>query len=85
MSASALTAVTFAAQAHVVTPLPIPAWAYGLIALAVVLLLLVATWMFRRSAGVAIYGRARYEAEHRDHGATAPGAGHGHRDAGSSH
>lgn len=85
MSVSALTvAATFATQAHVVNHLPMPAWMFGVVGVIVVFLLLLVTWLFRHSAGVATYGKHEYEqmrrdAEHgtahgTDRGATASGA-----------
>lgn len=64
MSVSALSALAatgvpalLAASPHVVNHLPMPAWVFGLIALAVAMLLLLVTWMFRHSAAAAIYGK----------------------------
>ncbi len=72
---SALAAVCSGAVAapatHAVNHLPMPAWAFGAIALAVGLLLLVFTWLFRHTAAVMIDGPA---AHHGGRGHEAPGA-----------
>lgn len=65
MSFSALVA----AAPHVVNHLPMPASAYGLIALGVGLLLLLITWMFRHSAAAA------FEPDHAGHAGSDHAAG----------
>ena len=59
-----------AASPHVVNHLPMPAWAYGVIALGLMVVLLLFTWFFRHSAAAMIEGgRGRSGAGH------TPGAG----------
>ncbi|WP_226344712.1 hypothetical protein [Agilicoccus flavus] len=58
--------------------LPMPAWAYGAIALGVVLALLGLVWMFRRTAQVAMDGHPRRPERHGD-------AHHGHADLHDEH
>lgn len=52
MSMSSHLPLIVAASEEAAYELPMPAWAFGAIALAVVFLLLLLVWMFRRTAGV---------------------------------
>lgn len=72
-------------ESHVVWHLPIPAYMYGVIAVAVFLLLLGIAWTFRNAAhtlmtgpDVVEHGHDRHSAEASSHGATPGGAGSGH-------
>lgn len=59
--AASVASLAVAEAPHVVNHLPMPAWVYGAIALALGVLLLVFTWIFRHSAAAMIEGeRSRY-------------------------
>ncbi|STD05984.1 Uncharacterised protein [Dermatophilus congolensis] len=66
---------------HVVNHLPMPAWVFGAIALAVGVLLLVFTWMFRHSAQAMIEGRDIHGGASHGHVSQE----HGSAEAGGSH
>lgn len=77
VAASVATLAT-AEGAHVVNHLPMPAWAYGAIALGLGVLLLVFTWMFRHSAAAMIEGgRGRHGQGHGSHGGSHAAQDHG--------
>ncbi len=62
--------------------LPMPAWAYGAIALGAFLLLLLLTWFFRNAGHAMVYGPGGVKEGADPH---APGAqGHGHH-SGAGH
>ncbi|MDO5696598.1 MAG: hypothetical protein Q4G51_01360 [Dermatophilus congolensis] len=74
--ATSLVTLATAGGAQVVNHLPMPAWAYGAVALALGVLLLVFTWMFRHSAAAMIDGKNAHGA-HGTHGAQGHGQSHG--------
>ena len=66
--------------AHAGRPLPMEPWVYGVIAVALVFILLGLTWMFRRTAQVMIEGDTHVHGHGPGHGA--PGA---HGTSGGGH
>lgn len=72
------TLITAEAEHEQLYELPMPAWMFGAVALALFLLLLLITWFFRNTAHTMIYGPGGVR-EGRD---PIPHPDHGHREVG---